>query len=343
MKGIVTSREICKNNKKNRKGITQVKLKTNGEGVMQSGKKTKPQRSKKQKPWQLYLMSAIPILLVFIFNYLPMAGVVIAFKDYRYDKGIFGSDWVGLRFFRLFFAGKNFQRVVGNTLLMNAIFIVTGTIACIALALLLYYVKSKNVVKFSQTLLITPNFVSWVIAAYVVYTVLSPTSGFLNQFLGALGLETPDWYTIPEAWRVFLPIINIWKGFGMGCILYYATFIGVDPALLEAAELDGASTWVKIRHILLPSIKTILIITTILNIGSIFSADFGLFYNVPRNVSLLYPTTDVLSTYIYRVMHSEANYSLSAAAGLCQSVVGMILVVITNAVVRKIEPENSLY
>lgn len=291
----------------------------------------------------MYLMSAVPMLLVFVFSYIPMVGVIIAFKDYRFDKGIFGSDWAGLRFFKLFFAGNNFKRVVGNTLLMNGIFIVTGTIACIALALLLYHVKSKGVVKFSQTLLITPNFVSWVIASYVVYTFLSPTSGFLNQLLSSLGLKTPDWYTVPEAWRLFLPIINIWKGFGMGSILYYATFIGVDPSIMEAADLDGANTWIKIRHILLPSIKTILIITTILNIGNIFSADFGLFYNVPRNVSLLYPTTDVLNTYIYRVMHNEANYPLSAAAGLCQSVVGMILVVITNAVVRKVEPESALY
>lgn len=230
-----------------------------------------------------------------------------------------------------------------GALVMNFLFITTGTVACIVLAALLYYVRSRRATKTFQTMLITPNFVSYVIVGYVVFAILSPVSGTLNVLMQKVGLKKIDWYTKPDAWWWILPIVNIWKGVGMGSILYYATFMGIDPGLFEAAELDGANSLQKFWHVMLPSIKTILIIQTILNIGNIFSADFGMFYNVTRNVSALYPTTDVLNTYIYRIMRVDGNLSLSAAAGLAQSVVGMILVIATNAIVRKIEPESSLF
>ena len=307
---------------------------------------SKPERLQPHKnkiPWRLYSMCAIPMLLVFVFSYIPMYGVIIAFKNYRYNEGILGSQWAGLRYFKLFFAGKTFTRILRNTLVMNFLFITTGTVACIVLAALLYYVRSRRATKTFQTMLITPNFVSYVIVGYVVFAILSPVSGTLNVLMQKVGLKKIDWYTKPDAWWWILPIVNIWKGVGMGSILYYATFMGIDPGLFEAAELDGANSLQKFWHVMLPSIKTILIIQTILNIGNIFSADFGMFYNVTRNVSALYPTTDVLNTYIYRIMRVDGNLSLSAAAGLAQSVVGMILVIATNAIVRKIEPESSLF
>ena len=293
--------------------------------------------------WQLYVLSAIPIILVFIFCYLPMGGIIVAFKNYKYDTGIFGSDWVGFKNFRFFFESKDFAIIIRNTIGMNLIFIIVGTIAAIIVAILLYEVTSRVKVKIFQTVLIMPHFVSWVVAAYMTYAFLNSEYGMLNTILEKIGMERVDWYSEPNAWPFILTIANIWKSVGMNSVVYYAALMGVPAELYEASAIDGASKLKQMWYITLPSIKPQIVILTILSIGNIFRADFGLFYQLPQNVGTLYPTTDVMDTYIFRTMRTLGNMGMSSAAGLLQSVVGFIFVVITNYICKKIDNDMALF
>ena len=292
---------------------------------------------------EFWSMCILPMLHIVVFCYLPLFGIIIAFKDYKFARGIFGSSWCGLDNFKVFLTSKEFIHIAWNTVYMNFILILTSTIAAILLAIFMYNLKSSLCTKVFQTMLITPNFMSWVIVSYMVFAFLNPTYGLLNRMLEALGIEGCDWYQMPEAWRFILPIANIWKGFGMGSILYYAALMGLDSALFEAAEVDGASKWQVRWYIIIPSLAQIITITTILKIGNIFRADFGLFYQVTRDVGMLYPTTDVIDTYIFRTMRELGDMGRSSAAGLLLSVVGLVTVLITNGVIKKFNPDNALF
>lgn len=294
-------------------------------------------------PWRLYVLCALPVFLILIFNYIPMVGIIIAFKNYNYSKGIFGSDWIGFHNFKFFFESDAFLTITYNTLFMNTLFIVFGTICAIALACVLFELKSRTATKIFQTALIVPHFVSWVIAAYMVFALLSPRNGIINVMLQNMGMEKIDWYSKPEAWPYILTVANIWKHVGMDCVVYYAALMGIDSTFYEAADIDGATKWDKIRYITIPTIVPLIVVLTILAVGRIFRADFGLFYQVPRNVSLLYPTTDVVDTYIFRTMRVTGNMGVSSAVGLLQSVVGLILVLITNYLSKKVDPERGLF
>lgn len=295
------------------------------------------------KQIQYWMMCIIPVLLVFIFSYVPMFGIIIAFKDYRYDLGIFGSKWIGFGNFKFFLQSNDFIKITWNTLYMNFLFIVLGTAAAVGLAIMLYGIKRKVLLKLYQTVYITPHFLSWVVVAYMVYAILHPQYGFLNIIIEKLGGNMIDWYSEPKYWPAILTICNVWKTVGMNSIIYYAALMGVDSSLFEAAEIDGATKTQINRYILVPSLIPLIMIMTILAIGNIFRADFGLFYNVPRNVGTLYDTTDVVDTYVYRAMISFGNMGISCAIGLLQSVVGFILVVLTNHVSKKIDPDNGLF
>ena len=294
-------------------------------------------------PWRLYTLCAVPVLLIFVFNYLPMAGIIIAFKNYNYSKGIFGSDWIGFHNFKFFFDSDAFFTITYNTIFMNALFIVLGTLCAIGLAILLFELKSRGATKIFQTALIVPHFVSWVIAAYMVFALLSPRNGIINMLLLNLGMEKIDWYSKPEAWPFILTVAHIWKSVGMDCVVYYAALMGIDSTYYEAADIDGATKWDKIRYITIPTIVPLIVVLMILAVGRIFRADFGLFYQVPRNVSLLYPTTDVVDTYIFRTMRVTGNMGVSSAVGLLQSVVGLILVFITNYLSKRVDPDRGLF
>lgn len=304
-------------------------------------KKKRAKLSRNQ--WELISMSILPLLFVVVFNYIPMAGVVIAFKDYRYDKGIFGSKWVGLDNFIYFFKTSDFWNVTKNTLVMNIGFISVGMICAIALAILFYEVKSKRAIKTYQTLSIVPHFLSWVVVGYIGYAFLQPSYGLVNKVLTSLGFAAVDWYNTPKVWPAILILLSIWKHAGMDCIIYYATMMGIDSSLYEAADLDGAGRWQKIRHVTLPCLVPVIVILGIMKIGNIFRADFGLFYQMTRDIGALYETTDVLDTYIYRTMRVVGDMSASSAMGLLQSVVGFILVIVTNRIVRKIDDSLSLF
>lgn len=292
---------------------------------------------------KLWSFCIIPILLIVVFCYIPMVGIIIAFKDYRYDKGIFGSPWVGFNNFKFFFESNEFFRITWNTLSMNLIFIVVGIACAVLVAVMLFEIRSRLKVKTFHTILITPHFVSWVIVAYVVYGFLNPEYGLVNQFLTSIGMEKIQFYSIPGVWPVILLISFIWKHVGMDSVLYYATLMGIDESLFEAAALDGATEIQKARYITIPSLIPIITLLAIMKIGGIFRADFGLFYQVPRNVGALYETTDVIDTYIFRNLRTLGNIGMSSAVGLLQSVVGFVLVLLTNYLSKKVDPDGGLF
>lgn len=292
---------------------------------------------------QLYSLCVIPVALVFLFSYVPMFGIVLAFKNYRYDKGIWGSDWVGLTNFKIFMQGNEFPRIMRNTICYNLAFIVLGIACAVLVAMLLYNVKSRRAVKTYQTIFIFPNFISMVLVSYMVYALLSPTEGVVNQIIEAFGGEGISWYSNAAYWPVILTICQIWKNVGMKSIYYYAVLVGMDEAMLEAAEIDGANARDKMRYIMLPTLIPTIVILFILDIGGILGGDFGLFYQVPRNVGALYPVTDVLATYNWRVMTQLGNMGLGSAISLFTSVVGMIMVLITNKLSKRVDESLGVF
>ena len=288
-------------------------------------------------------MCIIPMLLVLVFNYFPMYGIIIAFKDYKYNLGILGSEWVGFENFKVLVLSNDFARVTWNTIYLNALMIVVGIIAAVLLAVLLYEITSRRATKVYQTVLITPNFLSWVVVGYIAYALLNPNYGFLNNTLESMGFNRIDWYSEAEYWPVILLIFFIWKNVGMDSIIYYASLMGVDSSLFEAAEIDGANKRQIIRYIMIPSLAPIVTVMFILKVGNIFRADFGLFYQLTRDVGALYSTTDVIDTYLYRTMRVVGDMGLSSAIGLLQSIVGMITVLVANTIAKKIDPERGLF
>ncbi len=300
------------------------------------------------KEWQLYSLCLIPVLLVLIFQYIPMFGIIVAFKNYKYNLGILNSPWVGFKNFEFFFSSNVFLQLLRNTLLNNLIFIVSGILSAVFVAIMLFELKSRSYTKVFQTLMITPHFMSWVIVAYMVYAILNPNYGYLNQILGFFGIETIDWYSKAEAWPMILTIANVWKHVGMDSVVYYAALMGMDNCLIESAEIDGANKVQRTLYIVLPSLVPLITVLTILKIGGIFRADFGLFYSVTQDGANgnLYETTNVIDTYSFRVFRGNAagnSYGLTAAVGLLQSVVGMIMVVGTNWLSKKIDKDNGLF
>ena len=297
---------------------------------------------------QLYSLCIIPMILVFIFNYMPMVGLIIAFKNYKFNLGMFRSQWVGFSNFEFFIKSDVFFQLVRNTLLNNFAFIVFGVMSSVIVAVLLFELTNRNATKIFQTILITPHFLSWVVVAYIVNAILNVNYGYLNQLLGLFGVDAVDWYAKPNAWPPILTLTFIWKNVGMDSVVYYAALMGIDTALFEAAEVDGANKLKRTLHIVIPSLVPLITILTILKIGNIFRADFGLFYTVTQDGASgnLYSTTNVIDTYIFRSFKENASgnsYGLTAAVGLLQSVVGMILVIATNAASKKVDKELGLF
>jgi len=307
----------------------------------------KPMRLNKRKfdidNFQLWLLAIIPTFFVILFCYVPMGGIIIAFKDYNYRDGIFGSPWIGFKNFEFMLTTPTFARIAKNTILMNLLMIGTGTLTSVIVALLLFQFRSRRATKIYQTIMITPHFLSWVVVSYMAYAILHPTNGTLNQLLDAIGLQPIDWYGKPEMWPGILTISYIWKYIGMDSLIYYAALMGIDSALIEAAQVDGANKFQVNRYIMVPCLAGILCIQLVIKIGGIFRADFGLFYQVPRNLGALYSTTDVIDTYIFRAMRVSGDMGTSSATGLLQSIVGFVLVVFTNWVVGKIDDEKALF
>ncbi|MNQ80157.1 putative multiple-sugar transport system permease YteP [compost metagenome] len=292
----------------------------------------------------LYLMMLPGLAYLLINNYLPMFGLVIAFKDINFAKGIWGSDWVGFQNFKFLFQTSDAYIITRNTLLYNAAFIVIGLVVAVAFAILLNEIRSKFASRLYQSLIILPFLISMVLVSYLVFSMLSMESGFMNKtILPLLGIDPISWYNEPKYWPVILTLVHTWKGAGYACIIYLAAIIGIDTEYYEAATLDGASKWHQIRLITIPLITPVIIMLTLLQIGRIFYSDFGLFYQVPMNAGALFNTTNVIDTYVFRGLLQLGNIGMSSAAGFYQSMVGFVLVIVSNYVVRKINKENALF
>lgn len=292
----------------------------------------------------LYLMMLPACIYIFINNYVPLPGISLAFRQYNFRQGIYGSPFIGLKNFKFLFASKDAWIIMRNTIGYNLIFIVLGTICAIAVAILLCEVKSKLSKKIYQTCILIPYLVSIVIVSYLAFAFLSEEHGYLNsQVLPLLGLDKISWYNEPKYWPFILILINLWKNIGYNSIMYYAMIIAIDKTYYEAAKVDGANRWQQIINITLPSIKPTIVILTLMSVGRIMYSDFGLFYQVPMNSGTLLDVTNTIDTYVYRGLMQTNNIGMSAAAGFYQSVVGFILVVVANKIVKKIDSESALF
>jgi len=299
-------------------------------------------KSLKSQKW-LWLIALPGLAIVFVFNYLPMFGVILAFKNYRPAAGIFGSEWAGFENFKYLFSTRDAWNITYNTLFLNSLFIITGTVGGILIALLVNEVRNKWLVKFYQSAMFLPYFISWVIVSYFVYSLLSYDMGMVNNLLASLGMEPVQWYNEPKLWPAILTIVNLWKGVGYGSVIYLAGIMGIDAELYEAATIDGASKLQQASGITLPLLSPLIITLTLMAIGRIFFADFGLFYNVTLDNGGLYSTTNVIDTYVFRALKFSGDIGMASAAGFYQAFVGFLLVLASNLFVKKINPERALF
>lgn len=292
----------------------------------------------------VYLMMMPGLVYFFINNYIPMGGLVIAFKQINFNLGIWKSPWCGLRNFQFLFNGNDAWIITRNTLLYNFAFLIFNMVVGIIIAILITDITNKHARKLYQSAILVPFLMSIVIVSYICYAFLGAENGLINNgILPALGKEPVNWYQKPEVWPFILVYVNLWKGVGYGCLIYIATINGIDRSLYEAANLDGAGKLRQIQNITLPALKGTIITLALLSIGRIFYSDFGLFYQVPMNSGQLYGTTNVIDTYVYRALLQLGNIGMASAAGFYQSMVGFILVLVSNLVIKKISPENALF
>ncbi len=293
--------------------------------------------------WELLVLALPAIIGYALFHYTPLIiALVIPFKDYKFSQGVWGSEWVLWENFEWLIHSTSLFRVIRNTLSYSVWFMIILPTVNIIIALLLFEITSRRALKIFQTIITFPNFMSMVVVGYITYALLSPTSGWVNSIITFFGFEGVDAYMTPNWWPGILTLVNIWKGVGMGSMMYFASLMAIDPSLFEAAEIDGANRLHKALFISIPHLVPLICVFTILAAGSIFSGNFDLFYVIPRDVAVLYPTTDVLPTYIYRAL-TEGNYASGASVSLLQSIAGLIMVVLSNTLVKKISPENSMF
>ena len=311
-------------------------------------KKAEVKKGKKKNAlkeyWPLYLMMLPALLYLLINNYIPMAGMVIAFKKLNFAKGIWASPWAGLKNFKFLFASKDAWIITRNTLFYNVAFILVNMVVGIVIVILITEIRNTKLKKIYQSAILLPFLMSMVILSYIVYALLSAENGLVNNsILPLFHIDPIQWYQKPKYWPAILIIANCWKGVGYGCLIYIASLIGIDPSFYEAARLDGASKWQEITKITLPSLVPTIITLLLLSIGRIFYSDFGLFYQVPMNSGVLFPTTNVIDTYVYRALIEQGNISMSSAAGVYQSLVGFCVVMLSNWIVRKVDKDQALF
>lgn len=302
---------------------------------------------KKKIHWRrimpLYLLALPGAIYMICNNYIPMFGIIIAFKKLNVTKGILGSDWVGLDNFTFLFQSNTIGTIIRNTVLYNVVFIILGTTVSIAAAILLNEVRNKFASRVYQSVILLPFLISWVVVSYLAYTLLAADTGLLNNILEGLGLEPVNWYQTKAAWPFILTIAHIWKGVGYSMIIYLSNIVGISQDYYEAAQLDGASKWRQITKITLPLLKPTVIMMFILSIGRIFASDFGLFYQMPRNSGALYAVTQTIDVYVYNALMMNTNYGMSSAASVFQSIVGFIMVISANLVVKRYSKDHALF
>ena len=293
--------------------------------------------------WPFYLMALPGFLYMLINNYIPMFGISIAFKKLNFREGIWGSPWVGFKNFKFLFASADAWIITRNTILYNVAFFIVGNALAITIAILINEIQSRVAKKVYQSLILLPYLMSWVVVSYLVYTLLAADTGLINSVLKTLGMKPINWYQEQKYWPFILTFCNIWKGTGYSMIIYLSSIVGISQDYYEAARIDGATKWKQITDITLPLLKPTVITMLILSVGRIFASDFGLFYQIPKNSGALYNVTQTIDVYVYNALMKNADYGMSSAASVFQSIVGFLFVVVANALVRKYSEENALF
>jgi len=311
-------------------------------------KLTMKDRMKRFKNNKELLLLTIPGAIWFlVFAYLPMFGVIVAFKRWRIHGGFFeslmNSKWVGFDNFKFLFQSSDAWLITKNTVLYNIVFIILGIVLPVTLAILLNELLNKKLAKFYQSSMFLPYFLSWVVVSYCLYAFLSPEKGYVNGILQSMGGKGISWYTEPKYWPFIIIFMSQWKAVGYGTVVYLASICGIDKSYYEAAMIDGASKFQQIKYITVPLLKPVMIIMFITSIGGMFRGDLGLFYQLPKDSGALYPVTNVIDTYVYRGLMNLGDIGMSSAASLYQSFVGLILIVTSNAIVRKVDEENAFF
>ena len=311
-------------------------------------KLTMKDRMKRFKNNKELLLLTIPGAIWFlVFAYLPMFGVIVAFKRWRIHGGFFeslmNSKWVGFDNFKFLFQSSDAWLITKNTVLYNIVFIILGIVLPVTLAILLNELLNKKLAKFYQSSMFLPYFLSWVVVSYCLYAFLSPEKGYVNGIITAMGGKGISWYTEPKYWPFIIIFMSQWKAVGYGTVVYLASICGIDKSYYEAAMIDGASKFQQIKYITVPLLKPVMIIMFITSIGGMFRGDLGLFYQLPKDSGALYPVTNVIDTYVYRGLMNLGDIGMSSAASLYQSFVGLILIVTSNAIVRKVDEENAFF
>lgn len=296
-----------------------------------------------RKKWALFVMALPGLLLLIAFNYLPMFGTILAFKSFNYSKGIIKSPWSGFKNFEYLFKTNAAFEITRNTILYNVTFILLGIVLSVAFAIMLSEITNRVSAKIYQTVFIMPHFLSWVVVSFVFFSLLSVDKGMINSILVKAGTEPISWYSEPKYWPFIIVLVHLWKAVGYSSVVYLAAIAGIPQEFYEAALIDGATKMQQIKNITIPFLKPIIIILFILSVGKIFYADFGLFYQVPRNSGQLYSVTNVIDTYVFNGLQNVGDVGMSAAAAFYQSIVGFILVLASNLIVRKIDKEYALF
>jgi putative aldouronate transport system permease protein len=291
----------------------------------------------------LFVMALPGLAMLFVFNYMPMFGLVIAFKDYRFARGIFGSDWVGLRNFRFIFGVGMGWRIVGNTVFYNLIFIFSGLAGALLLALLVNEIHQHRLSRVYQAMAFLPHFVGWVVVGIFANLFLRSDGGLVNKLLLNLGQEKLNFYQSPQYWPFIMAAVNLWKGVGFGSITYLTGILGISDEYYEAAQIDGANRWQQMWFITLPLLLPLIITVTLLQLGGIFRGNLEMFQQMVGTNPLLYPTTDIIDTFVFRSLLNLGNLGMSGAASLFQSIVGLLMIMATNRLVRWLREEQALY
>lgn len=294
-----------------------------------------------KKTFPMYLMLLPGLIYLACNNYLPMFGILIAFKKVNFSVGILKSPWSGFDNFRFLFETKDAWIMIRNTLAYNIVWIVLGMAIAVFVALCMHEISNRRIAKIIQPIICFPSMVSAVILSFIVYAFLSTSYGFVNRSI--LGENAINWYATAKYWPIILTIVHFWQVTGQSSIIYMASIGGIDKGLYEAARIDGASKFKQIWHITLPLLRPMMTLMLLLAVGRIFNSDFGLFYQVPLGSGLLYSTTQTIDTYVYRALLELNNVGMSSAASVFQAVIGFILVILSNGLVRLIDKDNALF
>lgn len=296
----------------------------------------------KNKAFLLMLLPGVIILI--LFSYMPMFGVILAFKEFNLQKGFFGSDCIGLKNFKFLFATEDAYIITRNVVLYNSVFIFVGNILSMFVAIGINELKNRYIARFYHSCMFLPYFLSWVVVSYLAFAFLNVERGFINNLLvNIFNKEAIYWYNVPKYWPYIIIGANFWKGTGYSSIVYLSAIVGIDKELYEAAEVDGATKWQQTRRITIPMLTSIMSILILMGLGGIFRGNFGLFYQLPLNSGALFRVTNVIDTYVYRALMTMGDIGMSSAAGLYQSTVGFVLVLVSNLIVKRIDESKSLF